>query len=132
MPFIERVIKWRVPSLRKQEILWVDVVKFDALWRGDFVYIEPGGKGSRHGRYQRIGEWIMAGNDVGMPDIAGDEYLASNGTMGFGNGSHRFSWIRDHGCKAMPAIIEEDDCTNIKRLVSTDERVCRVAYKLPP
>jgi hypothetical protein len=131
-PITRREIAWLPERLDKDEdeVVWLDVAKFDELWRGDFNYIErdPNAKKGLYNRYYGVGNWIMAGKDVDMPLAGGDEYFASTGTVSFTDGTHRFSWVRDHGGRAIPVVMNKDDCAEIKRRCGTDERVCEVTY----
>jgi hypothetical protein len=131
-PITRREIAWRPGGIDKDrdEVVWLDVAKFDELWRGDIHYIErhPDAEKGLYDRYPNAGNWIMAGNDVDMPFLCGDEYFASNGAASFGDGTHRFSWVRDHGARAIPVVMNKDDCAEIKRRCGTDERICQVTY----
>jgi hypothetical protein len=129
MPLIERKIAWDGPIGPHEEVLWADVQMLDALWRGSPTYIEPGGKESYQLRYSQIGQMIMAGNAVKMPEIGGDAFFAATAYIGFINGTHRFSWIRDHGSVAMPVLIDREYCIELKRRLATTTRVCRVKYE---
>jgi hypothetical protein len=131
-PITKREIAWLPERFDKDEdeVVWLDVAKFDELWRGDFNYIErdPSAQKGLHNRYHAVGNWIMTGRDVHMPHASGDEYFASNGVVTFGDGTHRFSWVRDHGARAIPVVMNKDDCAEIKQRCGTDERVCEVTY----
>jgi hypothetical protein len=125
----KREIAWRPERLAKDddEVVWLDIAKFDELWRGDIdFYIEP--KKGIYNRYADVGNWIMAGNDVGLPSVYGDRFFADTGAVSFVNGRHRFSWVRDHGARAIPVIMDKNDCAEIKRRCGTDERICEVTY----
>jgi hypothetical protein len=129
MALIERKVAWDGPIGPHQEILWVDVQMLDALWRGSPIYIGPGGEGSYQLRYSQIGEMIMAGNAVKMPEIGGDAFFRAMAYIAFINGTHRFSWIRDHGSVATPILIDREYCIELKQRLSTTKRICRVRYE---
>jgi hypothetical protein len=129
MALIERKVVWDGPIGPHEEILWADVRLLDALWRGSPIYIGPGGKGSYQIRYSQIGEMIMAGNAVKMPEIGGDVFFAATAFIGFIDGTHRFSWIRDHGGVAIPVLIDREYCIELKRRLATTTCVCRVKYE---
>jgi hypothetical protein len=129
MPLIEREIVWDGSVGPREEVLWADVQRLDALWRGSPIYIPAFGKGSYRHRYSQIGEMIMAGYPVSMPEIGGDTYFAATGYIGFIDGTHRFSWIRDHGGSAIPVLIDREYCIELKRQLAITERVCRLRFE---
>jgi hypothetical protein len=102
-------------SSPREEVLWLDVQRLDALWRRGPIYIPAFGKGSCRDRYLQIGEMIMAGYPVKMTEIGGDTYSAATGYIGFIDGTHRFSWIRDYGGTAIPVLIDREYCIELKR-----------------
>jgi hypothetical protein len=127
MPIVEREIAWDRLVGPCEEILWADIQKLDALWRNSPIYIPAygNGNGSSQHRYSQIGKMIMGGNPVKMREIGGDVCFAATGYIGFINGAHRFSWIRDHGGIAIPVLIDREYCLELKRRLATTERVCR-------
>jgi len=132
-PITKREIAWRPERFAKDdyEVVWLDIAKFDELWRGEIgFYIErdPDAEKGIDNRYLNVGNWIMAGNDVDLPSVSGDDYFASTELAGFVDGRHRFAWVRDHGAKAIPVIMDKDKCAEIKRRCGTDERICQVTY----
>jgi hypothetical protein len=128
MPLIEREILWDGFVGPCEEVFWADVQKLDALWRSSPIYIAAFGKSSYQRRYLQIGEMIMAGYRIKMPEIGGDRYFAATGYIGFIDGTHRFSWLRDHGGSAIPVLIDREYCAELRRRLATTERVCRVRY----
>jgi hypothetical protein len=129
MVLIEREIAWDGPTSPHEEVLWANVQMLDALWRGSPIYVGPDGKGSYQLRSSQIGEIIMAGNAVKMPQIGDDTFFATTGYIGFIDGTHRFSWIRDHGGVAIPVLIDREYCIELKRRLATTKRICRVRYE---
>jgi hypothetical protein len=77
MAVTERKVVWDGPVGPHEEVLWADVQTLDALWRGSRIDIGPGGKDSYQLRYSQIGEMVMAGNSVRMPEIGGDAFFAA-------------------------------------------------------
>jgi hypothetical protein len=49
-------------------------------------------------RYKRFGEWIVGSSAPIRMSFAG----LDSGRLSFGDGRHRFAWIRDHGVEALP------------------------------
>jgi hypothetical protein len=85
--------------------VWVDVAKLDASWRKDDLYIGPGGEGGIRTRYPDFGKWLAAEHvPVGLPEVS----LGWKDHVVFGNGRHRFSWMRDHGAQALPVMVPSE------------------------
>ena len=95
-------------------VVWVDVAEVDASWKLDRSdYIGPGGqaKPAIAGRYERVGERVLSGQQIWMPHICLDE----QGNVSFSDGWHRFAWMRDHRVKAMPIVTDPGDAALIAR-----------------
>jgi hypothetical protein len=71
----------------------------DAQWRASPIYIGPGGKDTCQLRYSQIGEMIMAGNAVKMPEIGGDTFFAATAYIGLSMGP-----IASRGSEIMAAL----------------------------
>lgn len=104
-------------------VVWVDIAKFEkAFQKDDNGYVGPGGTVNAIGsRYQDFGEWLKKGIPVEMPAayIGHPEY---RGHVSFGNGRHRYAWMRDHGATALPVIVPSDQAAKMAKLYGTNER----------
>lgn len=116
-------INW-VPSIRdahdiaagEAAVVWVDVEKFDKAWSKDYCYLPKSGVEHIAGRYQRFGEWLQKGEPVEMPICSlGPDYKRKHSVV-FGNGRHRFSWLRDHGARAIPVVTSVEDAEDMREL----------------
>lgn len=94
----------------------VDVDKFDRMWKksdqhGDF-YIGPGGSGAAiKGRYPRFVEFIKVNQSYEVPEV----HVGPDGRIGFTNGRHRFSVLRDQGNKVLPMSMNPEAIENAKK-----------------
>lgn len=96
--------------------MWLSL---DASWSKDHgFYVSPNGGGAAIGnRYQTFGEWLKKGEPVEMPEVSYNESLEyKGGGVSFGNGRHRFAWLRDHGVKKIPVCVPEEQTQKINEL----------------
>ena len=119
-----RDIDWREISfaegwghLEPDVVVWVDVTAFDAAWRDTDQWVGPGGAGGQDKRYAKFGAWFAEGHSVDMCNI-----WLTDGEIGFTNGRHRFSWLRDRGVAAMPMQIGPDSAVDFTRRVGSSSR----------
>ncbi|RYD61790.1 MAG: hypothetical protein EOP83_16185 [Verrucomicrobiaceae bacterium] len=100
-------------------VVWVDVKKIDASWSRDYVYVGPGGEGGTGRRYAGFGKWLETRDvPVEMSELG----IGGHGWIVFTNGRHRFSWMRDHGVRALPVLVPEDEVEAISQQFGTSER----------
>lgn len=115
-------------------IVWVDVAKIDASWqRETSMYIGPGGTENAIGqRYRAFGAWLRDNLDkqkVKTPELYIIPPTASarrGGIVSFGNGRHRFAWMRDHGAKAIPVQVNAEQAEEFRERFGTPLRKCVV------
>ncbi len=100
--------------------VWLDVEKADEAWKSDFsFYIGSGGAGNAIGdRYEKVGKHLSIARKLWMPFVT-----TENGVLTFGDGRHRFSWLRDHGAKAIAAMVPPDQANAIRRTLGTSLRL---------
>lgn len=122
-----QAIEWVVPKAcrglveRGEEVVvWADVGKIEASWRTDRnFYVGPGGTHNAIGsRYPNFGAWLKGGKPVEMSECTVD-YV---GRAYFGNGRHRFSWMRDHGAQAVPVIVPAEQADEFQEKFGTSLR----------
>jgi len=97
------------------------VRKIDTSWQNDHpYYIGPNitgpGNGSRY-KYDKFGKWFQEGRPIGMPSVG-----LLSGWIGFSDGRHRFSWLRDHGLQALPVLTSPEDAPDVHRRFGTPNR----------
>ena len=116
-------LKWKRQWGGSDCVVWINIRKFDALWRFDKGFYVPAG----HSEYmRRVLLTILARKErLYMPHA---EYY--EGQASFTDGRHRFAWCRDHGVRYMPVTVEGPKQVKVfKRLFGTSARICRVHSK---
>jgi hypothetical protein len=68
------------------------------------MYVGPQGEGGIKGRYGRFGEHLASGKPVEQPLMS----IGPTGEATFGNGRHRFAYLRDQGATEMPVSVPEE------------------------
>ena len=120
-------IDWVIPrSIRhsvekgNEVVVWIDPIKLDASWKKDTnFYIGHNGSGNAIGkRYENFGEWLKQGKPVEMPEVG----FGYNDTVSFGNGRHRFAWMRDHGATAIPVLTDSNRSEEFKKMFGASEK----------
>ena len=75
-------------------------------------YVGPGGTGAAIGdRYQRFGEFAATAESIEAPTVSVDE----NGKVSFGNGRHRYAFMRDQGLQSIPVAMDQESRANAER-----------------
>lgn len=100
----------------RDEVVWIDLAKFDLCWREASDYVGPGATGDRiEGRYERVGKYVAAGNPLFMPRVCFDD----DGIITFTDGRHRVAWLRDRGAEALPVEAPPDQAATIRARFGT-------------
>ena len=122
-----RVVAWKqVPigdgwedESEQDAVVWIDLAKFDAAWRQSEDYVGQEGAGSQfEGRYQRVGQFILAYGKLFIPTVCFDE----SGAVGFTDGRHRVAWLRDHGVTTLPLSVPQRQAARFRRAFGTRRR----------
>lgn len=121
-------IKVTVPRWSEgQKMVDVNVSKFDkAFKRSKDFYVGKGGKGGIGNRYKNFGVFVQGGSlDIGdgivlpqdkAPSIEVSEVsVRPNGSVQFGNGRHRWAWLRDQGAKTIPVMMDDESIINARK-----------------
>jgi len=103
--------------LPTDEVVWVDVRRFDDAWRLTDQYIGPGGLGGQDDRYGRVGRWFATRSYSDMLCVS-----LNAGQVAFTDGRHRFSWLRDQGVEALPLQVSPGSESSLHRLVGSQKR----------
>lgn len=92
----------------------VNVAGFDAGFQAaddqfrEF-YVGPGGTGAAIGdRYQRFAEFAATADSIEAPTVSVD----AQGRVSFGNGRHRFAYLRDQEIAQIPVAMDEESLQN--------------------
>lgn len=107
-------------------VVWLDIGKVEASFRIDRnYYVGPCGAGAgQQTRYDHVGQFIQGGSAVWMPDLSIDE----DETVSFGDGRHRFAWVRDHGAQAIPVTTGPETAERLTTLFGTPLTACHVRW----
>lgn len=73
-------------------------------------YIGRDGEGGIGDRYSKIGEFVNSSDYITIPDV----YVNAHGVVSFGNGRHRYAWMRDQGESNFPVAMDDESLTNAK------------------
>jgi hypothetical protein len=96
----------------KEELVVVDVAKFDAAWARDRnFHIDKAGTNKIGDRLARIEAFLktapmMAASEVTVRDTGG---------VIFSDGRHRFAYLRDLGLKHIPVSMDKESVRNAKK-----------------
>lgn len=113
-------VEWvRPKGTSDYAVVWIDIAKLDASWKNDYgFHVGPGGEGGIRDRYHRFGEWLKLGKPVEMPMVS---LTDRSKIVAFGNGRHRFAWMRDHGATSLPVVVYKDQEQEFKRRFAASE-----------
>jgi hypothetical protein len=91
----------------------VNVDKFDqGFKRNSGQYIGQGGTGNTiSDRYKRIGEFLKDAPSMQVSDA----HINEHGLVDFGNGRHRYAYLRDQGLKTIPVSLSKESIRNAKK-----------------
>lgn len=98
--------KW---DSKTKKLVNVNVKKLDDAWSKDASnYIGPNGKGGIRDRYKQFGEFSKTAPSIEASDV----HVNENGFIMFGNGRHRFAYMRDHGIAVAPVAMSNESIQN--------------------
>lgn len=95
------------------ELHFVDADKFEeGFKRNKDQYIGKGGSGnSISDRYKKVGEFLKTAPSMRV----GDAHVRENGLVDFGDGRHRFAYLRDQGLKHIPMSFSKEAARNARK-----------------
>jgi hypothetical protein len=95
------------------ELHYVDVDKFDeGFKRNKDQYIGKDGSGnSISDRYKKVGEFLKTAPSMRV----GNAHVRESGLVDFGDGRHRFAYLRDQGLKHIPMSFSKEAARNAKK-----------------
>ena len=101
------------PRVTDEVTVWVDVDRFDAAWKkNEGFYIAPSGRGESEGRRERFAAFLGKGLAIEQPIVS----VLDGGRIGFTNGRHRMSVLRDLGIKKMPVSVDRETAAELSRI----------------
>jgi hypothetical protein len=101
------------------EIVWLSVSAVESSWQKDSEYVGVGGTDRAiSGRYEKVGRRFGQGGPMWLPQVC----LDHSGEISFTDGRHRFAWLRDRGCTALPIQVPPDQADLIAERFGISER----------
>lgn len=102
------------PYNNENSLVMVKTKPFDEKFKHDEgFYIGKDGINGIKNRYSDFGKWFTAEHDTPMQ--TSDVTVRNNGSVIFGNGRHRYAWLRDSGLEHIPVTMDSDSLANAKR-----------------
>lgn len=99
-------------QMRGMQMVEVNTPAFEEAFRkNDSFYVGPQGAGGITGRYDRFGDFQRTANYVDVPNVS----INSSGGVMFGDGRHRYAYMRDQGLPAIPMAMDADSLENARR-----------------
>jgi len=94
------------------QLVHVNPNTFDKAFQGtDWQYVGQGGKGGIEGRYNRFGDFVK-----NVPSIrASNATVNKNGSVVFGDGRHRYAYLRDQGLESIPMSMDKESIEHAKK-----------------
>ena len=110
----DRKIRLTLPFGNDLHLVKLHTNELDRLFsKNKDFYIGAGGtENAIKGRYDKFGDFIQNSPTLEIPQIE----VTSDGKINFGNGRHRYAWLRDHGIQEMPVAMTTKSMQNSKRL----------------
>jgi GNAT superfamily N-acetyltransferase len=102
------------------QIVKVDSKAFDnAFSKTAWQYIGENGKGGIGDRYKNFAEFIKTAKSIDAPNVA----VNKDGGIVFGDGRHRYAYLRDMGVKNIPLSMDAESIKNAKKFGYISEQV---------
>lgn len=116
-----------VSKARGEVVVLADVDKMDSGWKkdGDF-YVAPG-KEDKRGARERMESFVATGQPIEVPEVfhKHDDQTA----VGFINGRHRFSVLRDRGVNVIPVAVSKKQAADFKKQFGAAEAVENISNR---
>jgi len=91
------------------QLVNVDTAAFDAGFQRDAgFYVGPQGQGGIAGRYERFAGFSQTAQSIEAPTVT----VTRDGTVRFGNGRHRYAYMRDQGLQQVPVSMDAESLQN--------------------
>ena len=97
---------------KNNQIVKVNVNAFDdAFSKTQWQYIGESGKGGIGNRYKNFGEFIKNAKSIEAPNVA----VNKDGSIVFGDGRHRYAYLRDAGVANIPLSMDAESIKNAQK-----------------
>lgn len=91
------------------KIVNVKTQPFEEAFKQTDQYIGPGGTGNTiSDRYKKVGEFLKDAPSMQV----GNVHVRENGTVIFGDGRHRYAYLRDSGLNKIPIAMDDEAIAN--------------------
>ena len=102
-----------VEERQGHKIEFVNTNKFENAFKKDETgYIGPlGTENAIKNRYKGVEEFLKTAPSM----IASEAYVKPNGSVVFGDGRHRFAYLRDQGLDKIPISMDKESIKNAKK-----------------
>jgi hypothetical protein len=102
-----------VEERQGHKLHYVHTDKFENAFKKDETgYIGPKGtENAIKNRYKGVGEFLKTAPSM----RASEAYVRPNGSVVFGDGRHRFAYLRDIGLKKIPMSLDKESVRNAKK-----------------
>jgi len=95
-----------------EKLVNINVNSFDNRFKQSTeFYIGKEGKGGIGQRYKTFAEFQKTAESIEAPEV----YVNENGGITFGNGRHRYAYMRDQGLKTIPVAMSQESIDNAKK-----------------
>jgi hypothetical protein len=94
------------------EIAHINPEKFDkAFAKTDWQYVGEKGKGGIEGRYEKFANFVKDAPSMHASDVA----VSKHGGIVFGDGRHRYAYLRDEGVNPIPVSMDKESIMHAKK-----------------
>lgn len=101
-----------VEAKKGNEIAHVNPETFDkAFAKTKWQYVGKKGEGGIEGRYEKFANWVKDAESMHASDVA----VNKEGGVTFGDGRHRYAYLRDEGVEKIPMSMDKESVKHAKR-----------------
>jgi site-specific DNA-cytosine methylase len=97
---------------KENQLVEVNSSVFDkAFSKTTWQYVGKGGEGGIEGRYKKFAEFIKDARSIEAPNVS----VGKDGAIVFGDGRHRYAYLRDSGVKNIPLSMDAESIKNAEK-----------------
>ena len=85
--------------------------KFDKAFAQTSNYVGENGEGGIGNRYKEFGNFVKKADSIRASNV----YIKPNGVPVFGDGRHRYAYLRDQGVQKIPMSMDKESVENAKK-----------------
>jgi len=100
-----------IEKRNKDVLAHVNPDKFDPVFAKTSNYVGEKGEGGIGDRYKEFGKFVKKAESIRASNV----YIKPNGTPVFGDGRHRYAYLRDQGIKKIPMSMDKESIENAKK-----------------